>query len=1403
MGASRAATASAPHTLPPVHQTPAHYFPPQHFAPPAKRRSPVPTGSIFPRSKPLDGGWAIVPQGTNAPTAHPGPVVSCKTCQARNTPCDGVTPVCGSCRVRRLECYLATPSTNPDKRNGNGPTMAWSSRDRQALNPRSFPPSLSQAAMLLPPSRPRAPSDASKPPASRASLSFMLNPKPEGKVASGSKGNAQRPAELKSITTVTTPTHHVTPPTPVAPTSMEKAQAVGPMDVDPPMSPGSSTGATSLSRRPSRKRSASPESHYGREREDSPGRESVSSLGLSTLAMGERRNRALSHIHSPRSSIESHPGRHVLEPHSPRALDPHSPRGSMDAPRNSLDSHPRNSIDSRASARGSMDSHSPTRSARNSVELHSRGQPLDEARGLNGHPADLHHSNRPVEPHSNRPDLQSNRPMDPHNRPADPHSSRVDPHSNRPAEHPNRATDHHRPMEPSRPVDPHPIDAHRRSIDSLASPIDPNRPRSRSKSSLSHLLDGGGIGGITPNTTQNKPLIPSVGANSNHVPTSPTHTTGSSTSPTHQNKSPVHTTPPHTARPPPTPSGEFGPSRSPTAFGPGPSPKAFGPAQSPKAFGPGPSPTATHAPGRSPTVAFGSAPSSATFTSGPGPSPTTPFGPARSPTSASEPFSRPMSAESSGRSVSTESFGRPVSAESFNSPISRDSGMHRDGILPVPRDSNPPVHRDTNPTAHRDPNPGNPAIHRDIPTHKQASISTALADMQLKSAGTSRASSPGGHARDVFVHSAFNTNARHYPNWSLGAAGENMADGRKTVSEGRMANVWRHETEAGMRRREAEAELRKQDAVELQRRRSEGAKRRKLGEEDESPERERRMSGVGERRMSIVEEKRESEKRTDEDRRMSIAESERRMSIVEPERRMSIVEPEKRPEEKREPEKRMSGIETDESDRRMSIVEHVRRATEAQNTAAKDGNRASNSVPIPRGTTTDVFGRSRRGSAPMPGAWTDDSKQSVIVISDSPELVTGDAEMGIPEPSEKLFPIVKSDSTVATESRQSTPHGPFGHIWPPPVITDSGKKGRRPKDPEPAPTRSFITPMNLPPVPPTTQVKQSTPVDDETKDKEASGTQPSVLRSMLTTMPPRAVFVAAVQTFLSQPPTKTRRNRAVIMTKSLMKDALSVLLDPSTDELLENYVPPEKKEDDKDGNRRKMSLAIDTTDHTSLEFRAWVKRMFSTVKTSRGEDVLAFDGKPVVVEDDIYETIVICHSQGNHCSTEETAKLVDQEHSWVPRALIEAFVQKCPGCPLENKITNTTTKPKKRKSVRGSVARRKPTTRRGKKAQDGESVRRSRKSSGKEASPDESDVDEGDQEEDELKESGDEAGPADVKTDPDPEPAGEDPDQDQDQDQDQEPEPDADEPDEVEEPEMESEDELVSRPSSGRKNPGA
>ncbi|KAG9075632.1 hypothetical protein FS749_012682 [Ceratobasidium sp. UAMH 11750] len=357
----------------------------------------------------------------------------------------------------------------------------------------------------------------------------------------------------------------------------------------------------------------------------------------------------------------------------------------------------------------------------------------------------------------------------------------------------------------------------------------------------------------------------------------------------------------------------------------------------------------------------------------------------------------------------------------------------------------------------------------------------------------------------------------------------------------------------------------------------------------------------------------------------------------------------------------------------------------------------------------------------------------------------------------------------------------FQHIWPPPVLET--KKGRKSKvEPEPVPPRSFITQRNLS-VAPAPSTEEDT--KDGAKDGSANKDAGSSLRSMLTTMPSRAVFLSAVQTFLAQP---KRRGRAVVMTKALMKDALAVLLDPNTEEMLKDYVPPEQlKDEDKSsrGGTPAGRKAVDASDHTTLEFRAWAKRMFSTVKTARGEDALAFAGKPVVVEDDIYETIVLSHSKGNHCGAEETVRLVDQAHSWVPRALVEAFVQECPGCPASNKVSNTATKPKKRKWVRkedkaaAATTRRKPATRRGKRGGQAQEAGKRRK--GKEASPaDESEGEvENENEEQEQELEGE-----------------------QEQEQEQEQEMEEDElgedvvQDEPEEDEMESEDEQVARPAA-------
>ncbi|QRV85478.1 hypothetical protein RhiJN_13496 [Ceratobasidium sp. AG-Ba] len=562
-----------------------------------------------------------------------------------------------------------------------------------------------------------------------------------------------------------------------------------------------------------------------------------------------------------------------------------------------------------------------------------------------------------------------------------------------------------------------------------------------------------------------------------------------------------------------------------------------------------------------------------------------------------------------------------------------------------------------------------------------------MAGMQLKSATTSRASSPGS------------TNGRErshaWPTFS-------------TVSETIGPDVWRNETEADMRRREVEAEERKkvrqargvdmevEPEVDLQRRRSDGPKRRRIGpEEDTLPD-----SGV-----SIVEQIRRASD----------------VLISSPVEAISVVD----------------GISMDGSNKvstnGVSADVTAKALGDGSGKASVDGSSKAAADGMPTSASPDL---------PVKNATVNGHrKDSINEIKRSPSV---DSRNGSTPPTAKAF----------------------AHIWPPPSIAthEPTKKGRKKAEPEPAPSRSFITQRNLPPAPP-----PIVPADEDTKDNvNGAKDAGSSLRSMLTTMPPRAVFMSA----------------------AMMKDALNVLLDPATDELLKDYVQPERagsgsklersgsvsklersgstsklersnsqrsasqsKDDDRssrDGTPAQGRKPVDASDHMTLEFRAWVRRMFSTVKTPRGEDALAFGGKPVTVEDDIYETIVLCHSKGNHCSA-------------------EAFVQECPGCPASNKVTSATSKPKKRKWVRkddkqpATTTKRKPAT--GRRGKGGRKKKPADESEEEQEQEPEQEVEEQEMEEDEL---------------------GEEP----------EPEPEA-EP-EVEEDEMESEDETIARPASSK-----
>ncbi|QRV99535.1 Fungal Zn(2)-Cys(6) binuclear cluster domain [Ceratobasidium sp. AG-Ba] len=560
-----------------------------------------------------------------------------------------------------------------------------------------------------------------------------------------------------------------------------------------------------------------------------------------------------------------------------------------------------------------------------------------------------------------------------------------------------------------------------------------------------------------------------------------------------------------------------------------------------------------------------------------------------------------------------------------------------------------------------------------------------MAGMQLKSATTSRASSPGS------------TNGRErshaWPTFS-------------TVSETIGPDVWRNENEADMRRREVEAEERKKRSDRLAAsiwRWSPRLIYREDGATDPNDD------GLVQKRI--------------------------RCRILAFNRRADSS---------------CFGCVDSSPVEAISVVDGI----------SMDGSNKVSTNGVSADVTAKALGDGS-GKASVDGS----SKAAAdgMPTSASPDLPVKNATVN-GHRKDSINEIKRSPSVDSRNGSTPPTAKAFAHIWPPPSIAthEPTKKGRKKAEPEPAPSRSFITQRNLPPAPP-----PIVPADEDTKDNvNGAKDAGSSLRSMLTTMPPRAVFMSA----------------------AMMKDALNVLLDPATDELLKDYVQPERagsgsklersgsvsklersgstsklersnsqrsasqsKDDDRssrDGTPAQGRKPVDASDHMTLEFRAWVRRMFSTVKTPRGEDALAFGGKPVTVEDDIYETI-IRRIAGLPC-------------------VVEAFVQECPGCPASNKVTSATSKPKKRKWVRkddkqpATTTKRKPAT--GRRGKGGRKKKPADESEEEQEQEPEQEVEE-QEEEDEL---------------------GEEP----------EPEPEA-EP-EVEEDEMESEDETIARPASSK-----
>ncbi|KZP27992.1 hypothetical protein FIBSPDRAFT_696267, partial [Athelia psychrophila] len=90
------------------------------------------------------------------------------------------------------------------------------------------------------------------------------------------------------------------------------------------------------------------------------------------------------------------------------------------------------------------------------------------------------------------------------------------------------------------------------------------------------------------------------------------------------------------------------------------------------------------------------------------------------------------------------------------------------------------------------------------------------------------------------------------------------------------------------------------------------------------------------------------------------------------------------------------------------------------------------------------------------------------------------------------------------------------------------------------------------------------------------------------------------------------------------------------------------------------------------QFRFWVRKMFKLSNTlelglpSAGSDnldlVVTHEGRPVAVQEQLYEMFVFCHARAAHGGRDKTCRVIKKYYSWVPKELTQQFVKACHVC---------------------------------------------------------------------------------------------------------------------------------------------
>jgi hypothetical protein len=93
-------------------------------------------------------------------------------------------------------------------------------------------------------------------------------------------------------------------------------------------------------------------------------------------------------------------------------------------------------------------------------------------------------------------------------------------------------------------------------------------------------------------------------------------------------------------------------------------------------------------------------------------------------------------------------------------------------------------------------------------------------------------------------------------------------------------------------------------------------------------------------------------------------------------------------------------------------------------------------------------------------------------------------------------------------------------------------------------------------------------------------------------------------------------------------------------------------------------------------FRFWVRRTFTLGDFREPSGVLRTDtvlhhGVPVVMQDDIYDTLCYLHGRANHGGRDKTCKEVRSHRSYLHKALVGMFVAICPTCQRRRSVGTT------------------------------------------------------------------------------------------------------------------------------------